>query len=162
MTPNGTALRALRQVQSMSLRDLARLADTTASQISRIERGEIGEPGEELLRRLADALSVSVDDITRGEPVPPTKTKDERAKTQPEREVPYPGTPEGEVFHYTPDEAARFLPWSALQLRRKAYAREIPFNDGGKRVTFTGRNIREISDMTEVRPLAETTQRRSA
>ncbi|MFE6408475.1 helix-turn-helix domain-containing protein [Streptomyces sp. NPDC057837] len=161
MTPNGTALRALRQVQSLSQRDLARLAGTTASQISRIERGEIGEPGEELLRRLADALSVPVDDITRGDPVPPTSTK-AGAKTQPAREVPYPGTPEGEVFHYTPDEAARFLPWSALQLRRKAYAREIPFNDGGKRVTFTGRNIREISDMTEVRPLAETTQRRSA
>lgn len=87
----------------------------------------------------------------------PTKTT-----TEPEREVPYPGTAEGDLFHYTPDEAARFLPWSGLQLRRKAYAREIPFNDGGKRVTFTGRDIREISEMTAVRPLAETTQRRSA
>lgn len=78
------------------------------------------------------------------------------------RTVPYPGSPEGELFHYTPEEASRFLPWSHNQLRRKAYAREIPFNDGGKRVTFTGRDIREISDMTAVRPLSETTQRRSA
>lgn len=78
------------------------------------------------------------------------------------RALPYPGTPEGELFHYTPEEAARFLPWSHNQLKRKAYAREIPFNDGGKRVTFTGRDIREISDMTAVRPLTETTQRRSA
>ncbi|MFD6024520.1 hypothetical protein [Streptomyces griseoluteus] len=76
--------------------------------------------------------------------------------------VPYPGTPEGEVFHYTPEQAERFLPWSARKLRRLAYAREIPYNDGANRVTFTGRDIREISDMTAVRPLAETTQRRSS
>lgn len=154
MTPNGTAIRAIRQVQKLSLRDLARLAQTTASQVSRIERGENGRPGEELLRRLADALHVPVDDITRGDPVPP--------KTKPEREVPYPGTPEGAVFHYTPVEAAKFLPWSALQLRRKAHAREIPHNSGASRVTFTGRDIREISDMTAQRPIAETVQRRSA
>lgn len=154
MTPNGTALRALRQVRSLSLRDLAQLAQTTASQISRIERGEIGEPSEELLRRLADALDVTVDDITRGDPVPP--------KEKTEREVPYPGTPEGEFFHYSPDEAAKFLPWSALQLRRKAHAREFPHNSGGSRVTFTGRDIREISEMTAQRPIAETVQRRSA
>lgn len=78
--------------------------------------------------------------------------------------MPYPGTDEGAVFHYTPEEAARFLPWSALQLRRKAYAREIPFNDGGARVSFTGLDIREISAMTAVRPLIETApvQQRSA
>lgn len=81
-----------------------------------------------------------------------------------EREVPYPGTAEGEVFHYTPEEAARFLPWSALQLKRKSYAREIPFNGGGGRITFTGLDIREISLMTAVRPLseAEPVQQRSA
>lgn len=85
--------------------------------------------------------------------MPPTS----KAK-KPPREVPFPGTPEGEVFHYTPDEAARFLPYSALTLRRKAYAREIPYNDGGSRITFTGLDIREISDATAVRPLAETTR----
>lgn len=78
-----------------------------------------------------------------------------------DREVPFPGTPEGEFFHYTPEEAERFLPWSARKLRRKAYAREIPYNDGANRVTFTGRDIREISSMTAVRPLAETPQLRS-
>lgn len=64
----------------------------------------------------------------------PTKTEDAPASSKQKaastRTVPYPGTPDGEVFHYTPEEAAGFLPWSALQLRRKAYAREIPFNDG--------------------------------
>lgn len=85
-----------------------------------------------------------------------------RTKMTSARQVPYPGTPDGDVFHYTPEEAAAFLPWSALQLKRKAYAREIPFNDGGSRVSFTGCDIREISGMTAVRPLAETVQQRSA
>ncbi|MGW6456323.1 hypothetical protein ACWF94_10415 [Streptomyces sp. NPDC055078] len=78
------------------------------------------------------------------------------------REVPFPGTPEGAIFHYTPEEASRFLPWSELQLKRKAYAREFPYNGGASRVTFTGLDIREISAMTAVRPLAEIVQRRNA
>lgn len=191
MTANGTAIRALRQVQSLSLRALADLAMTSASQLSRIERGKSGA-GDELLTRIAEALNVPEDDITRGEAVStkelvapqdadsdvvpdeasldviPEQTDSAdapkpRAKKTP-REVPYPGTPAGELFHYTPEEAARFLPWSALQLKRRAYARQVPFNDGAARVSFTGRDIREISDMTAVRPLTETepVQRRSA
>ncbi|WP_434593488.1 helix-turn-helix domain-containing protein [Streptomyces sp. A5-4] len=165
MTPNGTAIQALRQVQSLSLRRLARMAKTSASQLSRIERGRAGA-GDDLIYRLAKALDVPVDDITRGEVVSTKelapvgadeKSPNGMTKKKPvERVVPYPGTPEGAVFHYTPEEAAGFLPWSALQLKRKAYAREIPFNDGGARVTFTGLDIREISQMTAVRPLAET------
>ena len=164
MAPNGTAIKAIRQVQSLSLRDLADLAQTSASQLSRIERGKAGA-GEDLICRLADALAVPVSDITQGGALAPTKTEDAVAPSEKKvtstRTVPYPGTPDGEVFHYTPEEAAGFLPWSALQLRRKAYAREVPFNDGGARVTFTGRDIREISEMTAVRPLAETAQLRS-
>lgn len=171
MTPNGTAIEALRRVQSLSLRRLARIAKTSPSQLSRIERGKAGA-GDDLLYRLADALNVPVDDITRGEVVSTMEKapggaqegapEQAHEKAAVERQVPYPGTDEGAVFHYTPKEAARFLPWSALQLRRKAYAREVPFNDGGARVTFTGLDIREISQMTAVRPLAETVQQRSA
>ncbi|MEU4172153.1 helix-turn-helix transcriptional regulator [Streptomyces sp. NPDC026665] len=159
MRPNGTAIRALRQAQSLSLRDLGRLAQCSASQLSRIERGVAEDPAEELLGRLAEALSAPVDDIIKGGQMATS------AAVTPEpsgRTVPFPGSPEGELFHYTPEEASRFLPWSKNQLKRKAYAREIPFNDGGNRVSFTGRDIREISDMTAVRPLSETTQRRSA
>ncbi|MBD9703428.1 MULTISPECIES: helix-turn-helix domain-containing protein [Streptomyces] len=158
MAPNGTAIRAIRQGKSLSLRDLAELAHCSAATLSRIERGVTQDPGEALLSRLAKALAVPVDDITQGGQMAATTAKEK----VPPREVPYPGTPEGELFHYTPEEAAGFLPWSALQLRRKAYAREIPYNDGAKRVSFTGRDIREISEMTAVRPLSETTQRRSA
>jgi transcriptional regulator with XRE-family HTH domain len=179
MTPNAKAIRALREVQQMSLRCLADLAQTSPSQLSRIERGLAGA-GDDLIHRLAEALGVPVDDITRAEaaaskdghsPQPPEgrskgAAKERQApdgvKTASGRVVPYPGTPEGAFFHYLPEEAADFLPWSALQLRRKAYAREVPFNDGGNRVTFTGQNICEISAMTAVRPLAETVQRRSA
>ncbi|MCY0957653.1 hypothetical protein [Streptomyces sp. H27-H5] len=100
-----------------------------------------------------------------GEEVPPGVATTEpltRSRTVTRRRVPYPGTPEGAFFHYTPEEASWFLPWSALQLKRKAYAREIPFNEGGARVTYTGRDICEISLMTAVRPLAETVQQRAS
>jgi transcriptional regulator with XRE-family HTH domain len=162
----------------MSLRRLAQLAQTSPSQLSRIERGHAGA-GDDLTVRIAEALAVPVSDITRAEgatltPSPQTVkderpakgTKDKRQapvlKKTSGRDVPYPGTPEGRFFHYTPEEAADFLPWSALQLRRKAYAREVPFNDGGNRVTFTGQNICEISEMTAVRPLADPVQQRAS
>ncbi|MGW6420635.1 helix-turn-helix domain-containing protein [Streptomyces sp. NPDC055055] len=173
MTPNGTAIQALRKVHSLSLRALADIVDTSASQLSRIERNKAGA-SDDLLDRIAEAFDVPVADITRGDALSITEATPEgtveippqgsKKRTEPEREVPYPGTDEGAVFHYTPNEAARFLPWSGLQLRRKAYAREVPFNDGGSRVTFTGLDIREISAMTAVRPLAETApvQQRSA
>lgn len=34
-----------------------------------------------------------------------------------------------------------------------------PHNRGGARITFTGRDIREISEMTAIRPLAEKKRR---
>jgi len=96
--------------------------------------------------------------------VPRTRAPRKKGADTSAREVPYPGTSEGSVFHYTPEEAARFLPWSELQLRRKAYARTVPHNGGASRITFTGLDIAEISAMTAVRPLAEAEpiQQRSA
>lgn len=75
------------------------------------------------------------------------------------RALPAPSSPEGELFHYTPEEAARWLPWKPRVLRMKAAAHEIPHNRGGARITFTGRDIREISEMTAIRPLAEKKRR---
>lgn len=146
MTPNGTAIRALREVQRLSIRKLAGLAGLSPSTLSRIESGDLGA-SHETLSRLAEVLSAPVQDLAHGDDVKaPVKQKNAT------REVPSPGTPEGEVFHYTPEEAARFLPWSELSLRRKAYAREVPFRKGGHRITFTGADIREISEGTAVRP----------
>ncbi|WP_147472821.1 XRE family transcriptional regulator [Streptomyces triticirhizae] len=144
MTPNGTAIRAIRVVRRMSLRELARLTGLDRGHLSRLERGMAGA-SEASLHRIALALEAPVDDLLRaeGDPAPPPP---------PGRQVPAPGTPEGELFHYTPEEAARWLPWSASWIRRKARLREFPHNRGGGQITLTGRDIEEISTLTAVRP----------
>lgn len=144
MTPNGTAIRAIRVVRRISLRELARLTGLDRGHLSRLERGLAGA-SEGSLHRIATALQVPVDDLVRAEddPAPPPL---------PGREAPAPATPEGELFHYTPEEAAMWLPWSASWIRRKARLREFPHNRGGGQITLTGRDIREISAMTAVRP----------
>ncbi|WP_281290743.1 helix-turn-helix domain-containing protein [Streptomyces sedi] len=144
MTPNGTAIRAIRVVRRMSLRQLARLTDLDRGHISRLERGLAGA-SEASLHRIATVLEVPVADLLRADDEPPPPPR-------PERDVPAPGTPDGELFHYTPEEAARWLPWSARWLRRKARLREIPHNRGAGQITLTGRDIQEISTMTAVRP----------
>lgn len=76
-------------------------------------------------------------------------------KATKKRRVPAPSTPEGELFHYTPAEAAEWLPFSPVMLRKKAHARQIPHNGGGNRVTFTGLDIRAISAMHAVPAVAD-------
>ncbi|KAB8162955.1 helix-turn-helix domain-containing protein [Streptomyces sp. 3MP-14] len=143
VTPNGTAIRAIRTMRSLRLADLAHSTGLSTSYLSRLERGEAGA-SDSTIRDIADGLAVPPADITRGADM----------ASQP-RQVPFPGTPEGEVFHYTPEEAAEFLPWSPRVLRMKAQQYAVPHNRGGGRITFTARDIREISDMTAVRPLPE-------
>ncbi|MFD6414183.1 hypothetical protein, partial [Nocardia asteroides] len=67
----------------------------------------------------------------------------------------------GAYFHYTPEQAAQWLPWAPRVLRMKARAYEIPHNRGGGRISFTGLDIREISQLTAVRPLSEQRKRRT-
>ncbi|MER6183110.1 helix-turn-helix domain-containing protein [Streptomyces sp. NPDC001652] len=69
--------------------------------------------------------------------------------------IPAPGTPEGAYFHYTPAEAAEWLPFGAYKLRRMAHAREIPYVDNGNRVWFSGMNIRAISEQFTVQPFTK-------
>ncbi|WP_374939604.1 helix-turn-helix domain-containing protein [Streptomyces sp. UH6] len=66
VTPNGTAIRALRNALKLSIRSVARDAHCDPSHLSRLERGEagMGEPG---LRRIAAVLGVSVAAINREE-----------------------------------------------------------------------------------------------
>ncbi|MDX3354700.1 hypothetical protein PV703_15580 [Streptomyces sp. ME01-24h] len=59
--------------------------------------------------------------------------------------LPAPSTPEGELFHYTPDEAAIYLPFSPRKLRELAFAREIEHVNNGNRIWFSGLNIRAIT-----------------
>lgn len=123
----------------------AQLADATElhrSYLSRLERGLTGARLD-TIHRIAAELGVDPGEIARS---------DEPSEHS---GVPYPGTPEGAYWTYTPEQAERYLPWSARSLRRRANAREIPHNQGGGRITFTGRDICEISDMSAVRPLHE-------
>ncbi|MDX3839813.1 hypothetical protein [Streptomyces europaeiscabiei] len=69
--------------------------------------------------------------------------------------IPAPGTGEGAYFHYTPAEAAEWLPFGPHKLRKMAFAREIPFVDNGNRVWFSGMNIRAISQQFTVQPFAK-------
>lgn len=69
--------------------------------------------------------------------------------------VPAPGTPEGAYFHYTPAEAAEWLPFSKEKLRKLVHAREIPYVDNGNRIWFSGMNIRAISEQFTVQPFSK-------
>jgi hypothetical protein len=66
--------------------------------------------------------------------------------------IPAPGTAEGAYFHYTPAEAAEWLPFSAHKLLKLANAKSIPYVDNGARIWFSGMNIRAISEQFTVQP----------
>lgn len=63
VTMFGQRLRALRRARGLALTELARRAGVSASYLSRVERGARGTPGFAVLRRLAAALHVSLDDL---------------------------------------------------------------------------------------------------
>lgn len=69
--------------------------------------------------------------------------------------IPAPSTPEGELFHYQPTEAALWLPFSARKLALMAFAREIPHVNNGNKIWFSGLNIRAITDQFTVEPFAK-------
>lgn len=51
----GTALRALRKAQNLSLRKVAELAEVDYSTLSKVERGQV-EPSARWLKAVTDAL----------------------------------------------------------------------------------------------------------
>ena len=64
---------------------------------------------------------------------------------------------EAEFIHYTPEEVEekKLLPFKASTLRAKCYAREIPHNNGGGRITFSLRHIKAISEIYDVPAVAD-------
>ncbi|MFE2346420.1 helix-turn-helix domain-containing protein [Kitasatospora cineracea] len=66
MTPNGSAIKALRLACNVSLRELARKTGLHRSFLSRVERGLSGV-SESNLRRIADSLNAPVAAINREE-----------------------------------------------------------------------------------------------
>lgn len=65
--PNGTAIRAIRNAQKMSIRALAQLTGLERGYLSRLERGRIARPADDKIRRIAKALKVPADAITHKE-----------------------------------------------------------------------------------------------
>lgn len=137
MTPNGTAIRAIRAAQGRSLRSLADEAGISASFLGQVERGE-KPASDDAVTRIARALDVPTDAITReGNPV----------NTAPE---------EDEVRLYTIAEAAVLIRMSAGWVKRAVAARAIPCTFVGlgakKSVRFTLAHIRAIAAENEVVP----------
>ncbi|MEU5588123.1 helix-turn-helix domain-containing protein [Streptomyces chrestomyceticus] len=157
MRSNGIAIRAIREAQNMSLPALARRAGIDRGYLSRLERGQIERPAEAKVQAIAAALTVPTAAITHeGADVPATEAK---RKAPPTAETGgASSTALDELVHYKPEEVAAngWLPYTALTLRKKARAREIPHSRSGGRITFRLQHIREIAAMGETRPLSET------
>lgn len=62
VTPNGRAIRAIREAQRSSLRDLAKKAGINASYLGQIERGK-RTPRPQIVHDIAAALAVPEDAI---------------------------------------------------------------------------------------------------
>jgi transcriptional regulator with XRE-family HTH domain len=67
VTPNGAAIRSIREARGFSLRRLAGLAHISPSTLSRIETSKRGA-GLDNLRRIARALDTPIEAITREYP----------------------------------------------------------------------------------------------
>lgn len=82
--------------------------------------------------------------------------------TEPEQEVPHPTSPEGQIFLYTPEQASPHLGSAALTIKRRMYARLIPYTPTDKGHRISGRQICELIASAEVRPLSETKRSRKS
>ena len=134
----------------MSLRELAEATGINPGHLSRVERGLAGL-GDDYIRRVATVLDVQVAAITHDTPdgdsvTTPTHTKKKRIRD----DLPNPASAEGELFHYTPAEATKWLPFSERKLREMAYLRQVPHVNNGNRIWFSGLNIRAITDQFTV------------
>lgn len=69
--------------------------------------------------------------------------------------IPAPGTDEGAYFHYTPAEAAKWLPFEVHKLLKLANGKEVPHVNNGSRIWFSGMNIRAISEQFTVQPFVK-------
>ncbi|MFD7101886.1 helix-turn-helix domain-containing protein [Streptomyces celluloflavus] len=67
MRPNGSAIRAIRKAQSMSLRALSGRTGLNRGYLSRLERDQIRETASTTVQTIADALRVPTAAITHQE-----------------------------------------------------------------------------------------------
>ncbi|GAA3889461.1 helix-turn-helix domain-containing protein [Streptomyces sedi] len=146
LSPNATAVRAIRTTQGISLRQLADRAGLDKGYLFRLEHGKV-RASQRTIELLARVLDVPAHDLVR-----PADLPGEQPLLNP-RDLPAPTSEEGELFHYTPEEAARWLPYTPHQIRAMARARTIPHHQTPQgRITLTGHNIRVINETTTIHP----------
>ncbi|MFI6033019.1 hypothetical protein ACIBBD_02315 [Streptomyces sp. NPDC051315] len=76
--------------------------------------------------------------------------------------LPAPQTAEGLFFHYTPEEAAQWTPFSARTLRDRIAAREIEYVFNGRDNYLTGAQILSLNERYTVKPFSKTHTRVAA
>ena len=67
VTPNGEAIRAIREAQKLSIRALSRKTGLDRGYLSRLERGHIRHPADSTVEAIAAAMRVSTSAITHKE-----------------------------------------------------------------------------------------------
>ncbi|MFJ3706604.1 MULTISPECIES: helix-turn-helix domain-containing protein [unclassified Streptomyces] len=67
MTPNGEAIRAIREAKKLSIRALSRSTGLDRGYLSRLERGHIRQPADSTVEAIAAAMRVSTSAITHKE-----------------------------------------------------------------------------------------------
>lgn len=165
MTPNDTTVRGLREARKKSLRALSDETGLDRGYLSRLERGLVRKPAPEKLARIAEALAVSPESIEiLGEAVtaPTVSTTRRPRATEIRDNLPNPASAEGELFAYTPAEAAQWVPLSVRELRERAYRRELDHGSTGRAIFFTGLHIRAALQALTVPASVPAPRRKSA
>jgi transcriptional regulator with XRE-family HTH domain len=127
VTPNGTAIRAIREAQRRSLRSVADSVGISPGYLSDLERGVRGA-APETIQRIARELAVPVDAIRDHHDEGTTDVDDLRL--------------------FTKEEVAELLNVSVGWLKKEAAARAIPCTYIGrsqrKLLRFSAQNIRDL------------------
>ncbi|MBM7869340.1 transcriptional regulator with XRE-family HTH domain [Clostridium pascui] len=71
----GENIKRIRELKGLGVNELSRLSGVNASYISAMERGEKENPTIVTLKKLADALEVTVDELMRSEPITEEKLR---------------------------------------------------------------------------------------
>ncbi|MFB7162271.1 hypothetical protein [Streptomyces sp. NPDC056242] len=69
--------------------------------------------------------------------------------------LPAPTSPEGELFHYTPYEAAQWAPFSGRTIADMCARREIEYVNNGRDNYLTGLQIAAISRRFTISPFSK-------
>ena len=77
-------------------------------------------------------------------------------------ELPAPNTPEGQLFHYTPHEAAKWTPFSGRTLTDMIAAKKIEYVHNGRDNYLTGAQIVALAESYVVKPFAKSPARAAA